>query len=81
MTNGTVSNVARKIGRTLTLRYKGSELRVAVPADAPVITYEPGTWAMLVPGAHVIVTTVRNPDGSLLAPRIGVRKDGLTPPM
>jgi hypothetical protein len=81
MTNGTVGDVAGIQGRTLTLRYKGGEQRVAVPVDVPVITYEPGARAMLAPGAHVIVTALREADGSLVAQRIGVGKDGLTPPM
>ena len=32
-------------------------------------------------GAHVIITAIRKPDGSLVAQRVGVGKDGLVPPM
>ncbi len=81
MTNGTVGDVVVAQGRKLTLRYKDGEKTVIVPDTAPIITYEPGTRAMLVPGAHVIVTATEKPDGSLVAGRIGVGKDGLTPPM
>ena len=81
MTNGTVGDVVVAQGRKLTLRYKDGEKTVMVPETAPIITYEPGTQAMLVPGAHVIVTAIEKPDGSLVAQRIGVGKDGLTPPM
>jgi len=39
------------------------------------------TLAMLAPGAHVIITAARQPDGSLVAQKFGVGKDGLVPPM
>jgi Domain of unknown function (DUF5666) len=81
MTNGTVGDVVVTQGRTLTLRYKDGEKKVVVPEKAPIITYAPATAAMLTPGAHVIVTAIRQPDGSLVAQRVGVGKDGLVPPM
>ena len=81
MTNGTVGDVVVANGRKLTLRYKDGEKTVVVPESAPIITYEPGTQAMLIPGAHVIITAIEKPDGSLVAQRIGVGKNGLTPPM
>lgn len=81
MTNGTVGDVVVTQGRTLTLRYKDGEKKVVVPEKAPIITYAPGTAAMLTPGAHVIITAVRQPDGSMIAQRVGVGKDGLVPPM
>ena len=81
MTNGTVGDVVVAQGRTLTLRYKDGEKKVVVPEKAPIITYAPATTAMLTPGAHVIITAVRQPDGSLVAQRVGVGKDGLVPPM
>jgi hypothetical protein len=81
MTNGTVGDVVVTQGRTLTLRYKDGEKTVVVPDKAPIITYAPATPVMLVPGAHVIITAARQPDGSLVAQRVGVGKDGLVPPM
>ncbi len=81
MTNGTVGDVVVTEGRTLTLHYKDGEKRLTVPEKAPIITYAPGTAAMLTPGAHVIITAVRQPDGALVAQRIGVGKNGLVPPM
>jgi hypothetical protein len=81
MTNGTVGDLKAADGRTLTLSYKGGEKTVFVPPDAPIITYEPGTRAQLVPGAHVILTATRNADETLTAPRVSVGKDGLVPPM
>lgn len=82
MTNGTVGTLAKLTDeRTLTLDYKGGEKTVIVPASAPIITYEPGSRAALIPGAHVIVTATHNPDETLTAVRVGVGKDGLVPPM
>lgn len=81
MTNGTVGDVVGTQGRTLTLRYKGGEKKVIVPENAPIITYMPATAAMLMPGAHVIITAAQKPDGSVVATRVGVGKDGLVPPM
>ncbi len=81
MTNGTVGDVVVTQGRTLTLRYKDGVKTVVVPDKAPIITYAPATPAMLVPGAHVIITAARQPDGSLVAQRVGVGKEGLVPPM
>jgi hypothetical protein len=36
---------------------------------------------MLKPGAHVIVTAAKQPDGTLTAGGVAVGKDGLVPPM
>jgi hypothetical protein len=82
MTNATVeSSVSNVSGRALTLKYKGGEKTVLVPPDAPIVTLEPGTPAMLVPGAHVLVIAMRQPDGTITAGRVLVGKDGLVPPM
>jgi len=82
MTNATVADVVRGDGRQrLTLRYKDGEKTVDVPAGAPVVTFEPGERAMLVPGAHLILTAARRPDGTLTASRVVVGRNGLVPPM
>jgi hypothetical protein len=81
MTNGTVGDVVGTSGRRLTVKYNGGEKIVDVPPQAPIITYEPGNRAMLVPGAHVIVFAAISTGGVLRAQRIGVGKDRLTPPM
>jgi hypothetical protein len=81
MTNGTVGSVIGTEGRTLTLSYKGGEKKVVVPENVPIITYVPATPAILTPGAHVIITAMQKPDGSVVATRVGVGKDGLVPPM
>ena len=65
----------------MTLKYKDGEKVVIVPAGAPVVTFEPGDRAMLVPGAHVMFGANKQPDGTLTAARVNVGKDGLVPPM
>jgi len=82
MTNATVATVAGgEQERRMTLRYKGGEKVVAIPKDTPIVMVEPGDPSMLVPGAHVVVSGVQQNDGSLLADRVTVGKDGLIPPM
>jgi hypothetical protein len=82
MTNATVAEVVSfEQGHRMTLRYKDGQQTILVPSDAPIVTFEPGSREMLVPGAHVIVTATVRPDGSLAASRVAVGKDGLVPPM
>jgi hypothetical protein len=81
MTNGTVGEVTGGSGRTLTVAYEGGQKTIVVPPDTPVVTFEPGSLALLVRGAHVIVMGIEASDGKLSASRISVGKDGLVPPM
>jgi hypothetical protein len=83
MTNATVAEVVAKVdGYTLRLKYKDGEKTVVVPPDAPIVTYLPGDKSELKPGAKIfIAAAAKQPDGSLVAARIGVGRDGLTPPM
>jgi hypothetical protein len=83
MTNATVADAVAMNpgGRRMTLKYKDGEKTVVVPDDAPIVTFEAGDKAMIVPGAHIIVTAAKQPDGSLTAARVAVGKNGLVPPM
>ena len=63
------------------MSYKGGEKTIVVPPNAPVVTFEPGSRDMLVPGAHVIVFGTKAADGKVTANRILVGKNGLVPPM
>ena len=82
MTNATVAEVVDVgAGRRMTLKYKEGEKVVTVPPAAPVVTFQPGSREMVVPGAHVILSATVRPDGTLAATRISVGKDGLVPPM
>ena len=81
MTNGTVGEVTVSAGRILKLAYGGGEKTIAVPPNTPVVTYAPGSRALLVPGAHLIANAIQADDGKLSADRLSVGKDGLIPPM
>jgi hypothetical protein len=81
-TNATVATVAgAEHGRTMRLTYKDGEKTVILPDNVPVVLTEPGDGSMLVPGAHVIVYAARKTDGTLIAERISVGKDGSVPPI
>jgi predicted regulator of Ras-like GTPase activity (Roadblock/LC7/MglB family) len=81
MTNATVAGVTGSSSALrITLKYKEGEKVVVVGDNVPVVMIEPGDKAMLVPGAHVIVTTSRLPDGTLTTDRVTVGKNGLVPP-
>ncbi|HEX3347312.1 MAG TPA: hypothetical protein VHS58_04320 [Acetobacteraceae bacterium] len=82
MTNGTVGDVTGTEGHRLTVTYQGQKALVDVPDDAPVVTYEPGSIALLTPGAHILIfSAAKAADGSLSTSRVQVGKDGLVPPM
>jgi hypothetical protein len=52
---------------------------VIVSADVPIVSIEPGTRMLLVPGAHVIVFANKTSDGALTAMAVNVGENGLTP--
>lgn len=80
MTNAPVtSEVTAASGRVLTVTVKGEPIEVSVPPNAIIQTTEPGTPAMLTPGAKVLIFAQRAADGTLSAPRVNVGKDGFTP--
>ena len=82
MTNATVSeSVAANDGQTLLVKYKDGEKKVVVSDQTPVVTYVPGDKNELKPGAKVIAFVKKLSDGSFETSRIGVGRDGLTPPM
>ncbi|RKP43757.1 DUF5666 domain-containing protein [Pararobbsia silviterrae] len=81
MTNGTVGDLVVSQGRTITVRYRGGEQRIAVPAGVPVVRIAPGDRTLLVPGAHVMVFAHRGSDGALSAQTVSVGEHGLVPPM
>src|SRR5262249_61011512 len=82
MTNGNVEQVAASCeGQALMLKYKEGEKRVVVSTDTPIVLYVPGDKSELTPGAHIFVSAaVRQPDGTLQAPRVNVGR-GTAPPM
>lgn len=78
MTNAnveTVEDVAVRdvTGRMLTLKYKGGEIRVLVPADTPVVKRIVGDHKLLTTGRTVSVSGRRSDDGAIFASQITVR--------
>lgn len=81
MTNANVTAaVDGTNGRELVLSPRGQEIRVRVPAEAPVVTFIPAAPSDLVPGAQVFLSATPAA-GGLSAARITVAKDGVVPPM
>jgi hypothetical protein len=82
MTNGNVEQTnAGTDGQSVTIKYKDGEKKFTVPADTPIVVYVPGERSELKPGASIfIAAAVKQPDGSLQAPRVNVGR-GVAPPM
>jgi hypothetical protein len=82
MTNATVSGVtAAPQGQALKVTYKGGESEIIVAPNTPIVTFGPGDASLLKPGAAIITTALKKPDGSLSATRVTAEKDGVKPPM
>jgi hypothetical protein len=82
MTNATVAETVEKVdGPILNLTYNGGEKKVVVPPDAPIVTFAPADRSDLKPGARVIATVTKGPDGVLTATSVVVGKNGVDPPM
>jgi hypothetical protein len=47
----------------------------------PVLAYVPADMGLLKPGAAVLLTAQKHPDGNLTANRVTAEKDGVKPPM
>ncbi|MDB5485044.1 MAG: hypothetical protein JWQ51_2857 [Tardiphaga sp.] len=83
MTNATVADrVTATSGETITVKYKGGEKTIDVTPETPIVTFLPGEKSELKPGAKVIIFgAVQGADGKFDAGRLGVGRDGITPPM
>ena len=82
MTNANIARVESVGGdRVLELDYKGGTQQIAVPPDATVVEFTPGTPDELKPGAKAFVIAHVGADGKMVAGAIVVGKDGLKPPM
>ena len=82
MTNATVAeSVTGNDGHTLLMKYKDGEKKVVVAPETPVVTYVAADKSDLKEGAKIIAFVKKLPDGSFETDRIGVGRDGLTPPM
>jgi outer membrane lipoprotein SlyB len=82
MTNATIASATDQAdGRALTLKYKDGENRIIVPTDVPIVTFAVGDRSLLSPGAGILVSALKQPDGTMTASRVVVGKDGVKPPM
>ncbi len=82
MTNATVTeSVAGNDGHTLLVKYKEGEKKVVVSPNTPVVTYVAADKSDLKVGAKIIAFVKQLGAGSFETSRIGVGRDGLTPPM
>ena len=82
MTNATVGMNVEAVGeRGLTLRWGDQSVVVNIPKDATVVTFQPIDRSALRPGAQISLGATRAPDGSLLASRVLVGRDGFVPPI
>ena len=74
--------VVKADAQTMTLKYKDGEKTIIVPPGVPIVTYVPGERSELKAGAKIFIAgAAKQPGGNLVAARIGVGRDGLTPPM
>ncbi len=82
MTNGNVEQSAVSTdGQVLTIKYKDGEKKIVVPPDVPIVSFAAGDKDELKPGAKIFISAaVKQPDGTLQAPRIAVGR-GIAPPM
>ncbi|EEA03226.1 conserved hypothetical protein [Burkholderia sp. H160] len=81
MTNGTVGSLVVSNGRTITVKYKDGEKKIVIPQDVPIVSLEPGSRALLTPGAKVVLFAHKDADGSMAANFISAGEHGVTPPM
>jgi hypothetical protein len=52
-----------------------------IPTDARVLTYAPAEKTDLQPGAEVLTTAAKQPDGSLTSATVTVSKNGVPLPI
>jgi hypothetical protein len=81
MTNGDVAASQSQGGVTdLVVTYKGGQQDVLVPPTAPIVTYRPGTEALVAKGSDVFVKATETGSG-LVADTVAIGVDGVKPPM
>ncbi len=82
MTNGNVEQSAVSTdGQVLTIKYKDGQKKIVVPPDVPIVSFAAGDKDELKPGAKIFISAaIKQPDGTLQAPRIAVGR-GIAPPM
>ena len=83
MTNGNVEeSVAGTDGQSLRIKYKDGEKKIIVTPETDIVVYMPGDKGELKPGTKIFISAARKqPDGTLVAPRVNVGRGGIAPPM
>ncbi len=82
MTNATVADAVKSVdGRTVTVKYKGGEKKIAIPNGTPVVTFAPATESDIKSGATVFIPSEKAADGSISTLRVVVGTTGVVPPM
>jgi hypothetical protein len=83
MTNATVAQtVAGVDGQVIDVKYKDGEKKVVVTPDTAIVAFVSGEKSEIKPGTKIIIFGAKKlDDGSLETNRIGVGRDGITPPM
>jgi hypothetical protein len=81
MTNGDVAASRSQGGVThLVVTYNGGQQDVLVPPTTPIVTYRPGTKALVAKGKGVFIKATQTGSG-LVADTVAVGVDGVKPPM
>lgn len=82
MTNANVDQIVTSTnGRTLKLSYKGGSNEVTVPPNVPIVTPIAAARSDLTAGKKVFVVATPAAQGTFVAQRVVVEKDGVAPPM
>nr|WP_318289990.1 hypothetical protein [Paraburkholderia sp. BL8N3] len=82
MTNANVDTVVHGIsGRNLKLWHKGGNNEVSVLPNVPIVTFTPAARTDLTAGKKVFVVATAASQGTFVAQRVVVEKDGVAPPM
>lgn len=81
MTNGVMEGTVTRTpgGNELTLNYRSGTVKVLVPPGTPMSRSVPGSRADLKPGEGIFVVVRPGADGSLMAARVQVGKNGVRP--
>jgi hypothetical protein len=83
MTNANIdSAVTSNDGKELVLKYKDGEKKFIVPTNVEIVMFAPADVTALKPGEKIfVVAGKKQADGTILAPRIVVGRNGVNPPM
>src|SRR6266699_3588777 len=81
MTNGNVAQAVTGVdGPVLSVKYKDGEKKLGVTPQTVVVTYEIGKREEVQPGTKIFVAAAKKqPDGTLLTPRITYGRNGAGP--